>query len=177
MSHATTNWEQTFSDLFHAAVSKYQTGHQKAAGLVDAAGAKFLDSIGYTEQEFFDFVEDFAKAGEPLLGTALQIAAVRRDYFLKEQRGVRSTHVIDMAALPSKDAEVEGIGWLPRIIPKAEAKLRGEMPPDLMYGCGGDRRFFRTNQVDPAEFLREVWDARGNHAKVVAWVKAQAAKR
>jgi len=165
-------WEQSFSRLFQSAVKKYRAGHQKADGLVDEKGRKFLASIGHTEQEFFDFVEDFAKAGEPTLDTALRIASVRRDYFLKEQNGVPSPHRISMADLPPKDAEIEGIVWLPRIIPKAEAKLRGEMPPDLMYGCGGDRNFFKTHNIDAAEFLRKVWDARGNQTKIVAWVKA-----
>lgn len=169
--HSSTNWRETFSQLFRPAVDKYRAGHQKASGLVDEKGHIFLDSIGYTEQEFFDFVEDFAKGGEPTLETALDVAEVRRDYFLQEQKGQRSTREIDMAALPAKDAEVEGIGWLPRIIPKAEAKLRGEMPPDLMYGCGGDRKFFRTNGIDPAQFLREVWKARGDKDAVIGWVK------
>ncbi len=163
-------WRETFTQLFQASVSKYQAGHQKAAGLANAQGKTSLDSIGYTEQEFFDFVEDFAKGGVPTLDTALEIASVRRDYFLNEQHGQRSTHEIDMAMLPSKDAEVAGIGWLPRLISKAQAKLRGEMPPDLMYGCGGDRKFFRTNSIDPAEFLRQVWQAGGNTQAVVDWV-------
>ncbi len=172
-SSASATWEQNFSDLFHASVKKYQAGHQKAAGLVDEKGAAFLGSIGYTEQEFFDFVEDFSRGGEPTLETALKIAEVRRDYFLNVQKGKRSEHEIDMGKLPSKDAQVEGIGWLPRIIPKAEAKLRGEMPPDLMYGCGGDRRFFRENKVDPAELLHVVWTANGQQAEIIAWVKKQ----
>jgi hypothetical protein len=172
-SPSASTWEKYFTDLFEASVKKYRAGHEKAAGLVDAEGGKFLASIGYTEQEFFDFVEDFARGGEPTLETALKIAAVRRDYFLKEQEGTRSRHTIVMADLPSKEAEVEGIGWLPRLIPKAEAKLRGEMPPELMYGCGGDRKFFKTHHVDPAEFLRTVWSAKGNQPKIVAWVKAQ----
>ena len=170
MSDSST-WRDEFSRLFNASIPKYQAGHQKAAGLVDEKGRTFLASIGYTEQEFFDFVEDFARGGEPTLETALAIAGVRRDYFLNEQKGRRSTHEIDMAALPSKDAEVDGLGWLPRIIPKAEAKLRGEMPPDLMYGCGGDRKFFRTNSIDPAEFLRQVWKASGDKDAVIGWVK------
>jgi hypothetical protein len=164
-------WRDEFSRLFHASVPKYQAGHEKAAGLVDEKGLTFLTSLGYTEQEFFDFIEDFARGGEPTLETALKIAEVRRDYFLNEQKGKRSTHEINMAALPSKDAEVDGIGWLPRLIPKAEAKLRGEMPPDLMYGCGGDRKFFRTNGIDPAELLRQVWKANGDKDVVVGWVK------
>ncbi len=173
MSHPST-WEQTFTALFHASVAQYQKGHQKASGLVDDAGEAFLASIGYTTQEFFDFVEDFARGGEPPLETALKIAAVRRDYFLQEQKGVPSSRQIAMSDLPSKDAQVEGIEWLPRLLPKAEAKLRGEMPPDLMYGCGGDRKFFRTHQVDPAEFLRRVWKAAGRHGEVIAWIKTLA---
>jgi hypothetical protein len=179
MSNTTTKhpdaatWQPAFSRLFEASVARYQGGHQKAAGLVDEKGAAFLGSIGYTEQEFFDFVEDFAKGGEPTLETALSVATVRREYFLNEQGGVRSTHEINMAKLPPKDEQVEGIGWLPRLIPKAEAKLRGEMSADLMYGCGGDRRFFKENKVDPAEFLRVVWEAKGNQAEIVAWVKKQ----
>jgi len=169
-----TSWEKKFAELFHPAVKKYQGGHEKAAGLVDAEGKDFLAGIGYTEQEFFDFAEDFAKGGEPTLETALAIAGVRRDYFLNEQKGKTSTHRISMEALPSKDASLEGIGWLPRLIPKAEAKLRGEMPPELMFGCGGDRRFFRENKVDPAAFLREVWKTKGDAGRLASWVKQQA---
>ncbi len=174
MNQSSSNWEQSFSKLFQAAVEKYRRGHVKASGLVDGAGASFLASIGHTEQEFFDFVEDFSRGGEPTLEAALKIAAVRRDYFLQEQKGKTSAYLISMDKLPSKDATVEGIGWLPRLIPKAEAKLRGEMPPDLMYGCGGDRKFFRTHQIDPADFLRKVWNAKGNQAEIVSWVKATA---
>jgi hypothetical protein len=173
MDTSSSDWQSIFSDLFGRAVEKYRGGHQKAQGLVTGDEKEFLSSIGYTEQEFFDFVEDFAKGGEPTLKTALEVAAVRRDYFLEEQHGIFSTTLISMADLPAKDAEVDGIGWLPRIIVKAEAKLRGEMPPDLMYGCGGDRKFFRTCQVDPAEFLRQTWKARGDSSKIINWVKAQ----
>jgi len=167
-----STWQQRFSRFFQGAVDKYQNGHKKAEDLLDPKGRKFLESIGHTEQEFFDFVEDFARGGEPTLETALEIAAVRRDYFLKEQDGVASRHRIAVADLPSKDASVENIGWLQRLIPKAEAKLRGEMPPELMYGCGGDRKFFKAHGIDPADFLRQVWDAQGNHSQVIAWVKA-----
>jgi predicted dehydrogenase len=167
------SWEIRFTKLFQTSVEKYRAGHQKAEGLVDEKGQSFLDSIGHTGQEFFDFVEDFAKGGEPNLETALKIAEVRREFFLKEQNGKPSSHRIVVADLPAKDAEVDGIGWLPRLLPKAEAKLRGEMPAELMYGCGGDRKFFRVNSIDPGEFLRKVWAARGRHALVVDWVKSK----
>jgi len=167
----TPTWEQRFSKLFQSAVTKYRAGHQKADGIVDEKGRNFLAAIGHTTQELFDFVEDFAKGGEPTLETALKIAAVRRDYFLQEQNGVPSPLRISVAELPSKDATIDGIGWLPRLIPKAEAKLRGEMPPELMYGCGGDRKFFKTNHVDAAEFLRKIWESKGNQSEIVRWVK------
>jgi predicted dehydrogenase len=168
-------WEQRFGKLFQSAVTKYRAGHQKADGLVDEKGRTFLASIGHTTQEFFDFVEDFAKAGEPTLETALKVAAVRRDYFLQEQNGNPSPLRISMDDLPSKEAKIDGIAWLPRLIPKAEAKLRGEMPPELMYGCGGDRKFFKSNNVGAAEFLQKVWEVRGNQSEIVAWVKAKSA--
>ncbi len=169
-----SDWKQTFADLFAASVAKYRGGHQKASGLVDTAGEIFLKKIGHSEQEFFDFVEDFARGGEPTLETALEVAAVRRDYFLEVQQGELSKNTFPMDKLPPKDAQVEGIVWLPRLLQKAEVKLRGEMPPDLMYGCGGDRRFFKNHEIDPAEFLRRVWAAKGDHISVIAWVKAQA---
>lgn len=165
------SWQNSFSTFFAEAVKKYQAGHQKASGLLNAGEASTLAKMGCTEQEFFDFVEDFAKYGEPSLETCLEIAAVRRDYFLNEQKGIPSPRRISTADLPAKEAAVAGIGWLPRLLPKAEAKLRGEMPPDLMYCCGGDRRFFREHGIQPAEFLRQVWAARGDQDQVVAWVQ------
>jgi hypothetical protein len=63
-----------------------------------------------------------------------------------------------MSALPAKSAAVDGIAWLPRLIVKARIKLRGEMDPDLMYGCGGDRPFLRQHGMTLAQFLQLVWD-------------------
>jgi hypothetical protein len=66
-----------------------------------------------------------------------------------------------MDKLPAKTEALDGIVWLPRIIPKAKAKLRGEMPDDLMYGCGGDRSFFSRNGLTAEGFLtfvRDHWD-------------------
>ena len=127
------NWQQTFSQLFHSAVEKYKSGHHQATGLVDASGTKFLRSIGYTEQEFFDFVEDIVKWDEPTLETALAIATVRRDYFLQVQKGDFSDRRIAMADLPSKDAQVEGIEWLPPAHPqgRGEAARRDAARPDV----------------------------------------------
>ena len=48
------------------------------------------------------------------------------------------------------------------------------MPPELMYACGGDRKFFRLNHIDPAEFLRETWQANGDRDRLISWVKKTA---
>ena len=62
------------------------------------------------------------------------------------------------------------------IIPKTKAKLRGELPPSLMYCCGGDRRFFQEYNIHPAEFLSLVWRQEGNDAAIVDWVVKRSKK-
>ena len=79
-----------------------------------------------------------------------------------------------MDDLPAKDAQLGGIVWLPRVIQKAKARLRGELPDTLMYCCGGDRKFFRTHDIHPADFLRYVWGAKGNEDKILNYVKGKA---
>jgi len=170
----TYDWDEVFHRLYDKAVKQYQAGNLNAAAYFDAAETAFLASIGHTAQEVFDFAEDACKYGEPSFGTALMIASVRRDYFLVIQKGQSTGRTIRVEDLPAKDAAVEGIAWLPRIIAKAHAKLRGEMPPDLMFGCGGDRKFLKSVGIHPADFLRHVWAVGNDDAKVIAHVKKQA---
>ncbi|MDQ2659303.1 MAG: DUF5069 domain-containing protein, partial [Verrucomicrobiota bacterium] len=101
------------------------------------------------------------------------ITAARRDYFLIVQNGEWSEREIKVENLPAKDAEFGGIPWLPRAIAKAQARLKGELPDEIMYCCGGDRRFFRAHDVHPADFLREVWAAKGNEEKILAYLKGK----
>ncbi len=166
-------WHAPLKELFHRAIEKYQRGERGAASYFNADELAYLASIGQTAQELYDFAEDHARGGDPEWETVLLITSARRDYFLAEQQGQTSSHRIDMAALPSKDAEIEGIGWLPRLIAKAESKLRGEMPDDLMYDCGGDRGFFKHHDVHPADFLRAAWGAKGDAAKLVRFVRGK----
>ncbi len=175
MSDFSLTWGDVFSGLFDEACYRYSLGERDPAKVAGEEGSKFLRTIGYTDQEFFDFIEDFSNGGEPTLVTALAIAAVRRDYFLHAQDGKPSNRFISMDDLPAKDAELDGIAWLPRLLRKAEAKLRGEMPPNLMYGCGGDRKFFRTWNVEPADFLRHVWNQGVDSAGHAEWVRASKA--
>jgi len=122
----------------------------------------------------FDFVEDLADDGAPTESTALLVAAARRDYFLVVQKGVASGTELTSSDLPASGEAFEEIPYLPRIIAKAEAKLRGELHPDMMFGCGGDRRFLAAHgDLNPADFLRQIWAADGKVDDVVSFIKKQ----
>lgn len=175
MNHYT--WPLEFRKIWNSAVERHKSGTRDPGRIFLPVEQEFLDSIGATTQEIFDFVDDFCRFGEPEFETVLLITAARRDFFLTVQKGTKSGKQIDMEWLPAKTAAIEGIEWLPRIIEKARAKLRGEMPPDLMFGCGGDRPFLKSVNVEPADFLRVVWAARDDSEKIVDYVKTHRAEK
>jgi len=170
------NWTKNFRELFEDGMDAYRAGNRAAEGMFNEAHRELLNEIGATPQEIFDFVEDSFHGGDPSFETTLLVTAVRRDYFLVIQDGKRSKHVIDMDSLPDREAQLGGIEWLPRIIAKARAKFHGEMPPELMYGCGGDRAFLREHGIHPADFLREVWAAGEDDKRILNYVKKYAAQ-
>jgi hypothetical protein len=129
-----------------------------------------LAANGLTAQHLYDYAEDQVAGGEPGYDRALGIELVRRDYFLNVQHGEASGAVLEEAALPPKTADVRGIAWLPRLLPKARAKLRGELPASLMYCCGGDRKFFKAHDILPSEFLGLVWRNLHDDEAVIEWV-------
>ncbi len=171
----------TFADQFRAlydkAVRLYAAGQRGADTFFDATERAWLAANGLRAQDFYDYAEDQLAGGEPGYDRALAMETVRRDYFLNAQGGRPSGRVLDESTLPPKDAAVEGISWLPRIIPKTKAKLRGELPPSLMFSCGGDRRFFKEHDIHPAEFLALVWRHENDDAAIIRWVVARSRAR
>jgi hypothetical protein len=159
-----------FRAVYDHAVALYAKGQRDAAMYFDVTQLAFLAANGLTAQHLYDYAEDQLNGGEPGYDNALGIELVRRDYFLNVQGGVSSRTVLDESKLPAKTGTVQGVEWLPRIIPKARAKLRGELPASLMYSCGGDRRFLRTNDILAAEFLSLVWRNEHNDAAIIDWV-------
>lgn len=160
-----------FRKLYDAAVARYAAGHRGAATLLTPEELRFAEANGISAQNFYDYAEDHAGYGaEPGPEQALAIELVRRDYFLNVQGGRASQQVVDETTLPAKTDAVRGIAWLPRLLPKARAKLRGELPPSLMYCCGGDRRFFREHNILPAEFLALTWRHEADPKALVDWV-------
>jgi len=164
-------WSSNFHELYAHAVEAYQNGIRVPSELVAKAEADFLAAIGCSSAEVYDFVEDFCEYGEPDFEDVLLVTAVRRAYFLSAQRGKRSNRAASKENLPPKEAQFGGIVWLPRIIAKAEAKLRGELPPGVMYGCGGDRPFLKKVNIHPADFLSLVWRTGGDRHQVLAVVQ------
>lgn len=165
-----------FHRLYDKAVAAYQSGNRAPASFFTSEENRFLQSIGCTAQELYDFAEDWCQDREPSFDAVLLITAVRREYFFLEQNQKWSGKTIRMDELPAKTAEADGIAWLPRLIEKARVKLRGEMPSELMYGCSGDRRFLHRVNVAPADFLRHVWLAGDDTQQVVNWVKKNRAE-
>jgi hypothetical protein len=174
MNSAPFDFPATFRTLYTKGLKCYQDGQRGADSFFDAAETGWLAANGITTQHLYDYAEDEVSDGAPGFGNALTIETVRRDYFLSVQNGVPSQRVLDPSTLPAKSDEIGGIRWLLRIIPKAQAKLRGEMPPSMMYSCGGDRNFFHTNHIMPAEFLSLVWRNSDNDAAIIDWVKKRA---
>jgi hypothetical protein len=164
-------WQQRLRELYDKAQVKYSNENRKVSTMFTPREVNVLRAFGAKPMELYDYAEDSSDLDWE---TALLITAVRRDYFLHEQDATWSDKTINVDDLPPKDAQLEGITWLPRIIEKAKARLRGEMPDDLMYCCGGDRKFFRSHDIHPADFLRVVWAAKGKQEKIIRFVKTGA---
>lgn len=168
------HWNDSFLILFDRCVAAYRGGNRDFETYYPPGDLAFLAEIGHKPREFFDFVEDFCEDGEPSPATALLVAAVRRDYFLTVQKGAPGGRLLTRDDVPTFGDTLEGIAYLPRILAKARAKLRGELDPDLMFGCGGDRNFLgKHGGIHPADFLRQVWAAGGDDLRLARWVAAQ----
>ncbi len=165
------DWEKELEAIFVRGLESWSAGHRTPETLFSEADQFFLGRVGCSPRELFDFVEDCLLYGEPLFPEILEIQRLRYEYFVTVQGGENSGKRATMASLPPKSEAVEGISWLPRLIVKARLKLRGEMPDDLMYGCGGDRPFVRQMKTTLSGFLRLVGDSGEDNRRIVATVK------
>jgi len=164
------DWVEEFRTLFESKVTAYKNGIQNARAMFSKEEEDFLRSIGATTQEIYDFVEDWCDDGEPAPEMVIAITQIRRDYFLNDQQGQYSKFVRSTDLFPPREASLAGLEWFPRIIEKAKAKLQGELPSDLMYSCGGDRRFLKKIRVNPDEFLQVVREAGDDVDHIVKFV-------
>ncbi len=167
------DFTQPISQLWNKAERLYRDGNRNPDSYFDAAETQILSSLGLNVMDVYDYVEDFASSGEPDFATFILVSAEKVFHFFEEMNGVPSASRIRTEDLPPKDQEVNGIVWLPRILVKAKAKLRGELPADIMYGCGGDRKFARKHGIHLAEFLRKV-RCSADDRDVINWVLSRA---
>ena len=167
------SYQEKLREIWQEAVTNYQKGNRNPDSYFSASSLEELGSIGLSKIDVYDYVEDYVSEGEPDFETFLLVSSVRRDYLFFVQAGKKSTKLIDSSSLPAKDAMINGVVWLPRIMHKAWAKLRGELPPETMYGCGGDRRFFKKHDIHPADFLRAAWAFEDDESKLIDWVLSQ----
>jgi len=174
MTKDDNDWKLEFRNVWDRGVAAWKAGRKSARTMFVPADVEFLASIGCTAQELFDFVDDSLDWGDLDFETVLAVTAIRRAYFLEVMQGKLTGQLVPMSTLPAKSAAVDGIAWLPRLIAKARIKLRGEMEPDLMYGCGGDRPFLRRHHMTLPQFLQLVWDKGDDDQAIVDTVKQAA---
>jgi len=165
------NFHQPLHQLWEAALADYKAGGRHPGAYLKSKDQEFLTLIGANQQDLFDFAEDFACGGDPDFDIFLTIQSVRFSYLKIVQKGELSNHIKSREEFPEKEAKLEGIPWLPRIIEKARCKLQGELPEDLMYGCGGDRDFLQKHNLHPAEFLQLVWQYFDDPAAIAAYLR------
>jgi hypothetical protein len=170
------DFAKTFHSLYDQAVLRYAQGKRGTGTFFSNDEIAFLAANGITAQHLYDYAEDHhGYNGEPGFEIALSIELIRRDYFLNVQHGKPSASILDERSLPAKNTSARGIAWLPRIIPKAKAKLRGELPPSIMYGCGGDRQFLQQHDIHPAELLSLIWRHFDDDDAIIDWVATHSA--
>ena len=165
-------WNDRFMAMFTEMVARFHSQDSPAGGqFVLPHEREALASVGYSPQEMYAYVEDYARLGDPSPSTVLLIAAARRSFFLTVQRGIAGSAQLRETDLPSPEETLQDISYLPRIIRKAEAKLYGTLPVGTMFYCSKVREFLRTHgDIHPADFLYVVWGAHGDRQKVISYV-------
>jgi len=163
--------DNELAELHCEACANYRSGERVASKIVSEAGVQAFADLGIREQVIFDFAEDFIRYGEPSNEDFQSVVAIRQAYFAESLGGRWPGAVVSESALPLRTDAWEGIPWLPRITRKASCFLDGSLPSDVMFGCGGDRRFLKEHGLDLAEFLTAVNDAKGDDGAILRRVR------
>jgi len=166
----TYSFHTELSRIWQNAVALYGNGHTTAGPFPIDDEIPILQSCGISKIDVFDYAEDWCLHQEPDIMTFILVHYERWNYFTEVQKGKPSIKQLDPSTLPAKSEHAGGVAWLPRILPKTRAKLRGELPDEVMYGCGGDRQFFQLNNIHPAEFLRVVRNYDDDDQRIIDWV-------
>ena len=79
-----TDWKTQFRDLFYKGVERYQEGRRSPETMFEGDEPAFLESIGCSTQEMFDFCDDYVRWGDVIYEHVEEIQAVRFDYFAND---------------------------------------------------------------------------------------------
>jgi len=156
--------------LWQKSVDLYQKGNRLPRSYFTDRETEMLTQWGLRVMDIYDYAEDYVTSQDPDFGTFLLINTERILYFQEVLCRRPSTHQLEGDDLPAKTAEVNGMEWLPRILVKARGKLEGTLCDDIMYGCGGDRRFLRNCGLHPVELLRKVRECSSDQ-EIIQWVE------
>ena len=170
------DWKARFRELYHSAQERYRAGRTTTTTIFEPDEVYFLATIGCSSRELFDFVEDSINWDDVEYDQVEGVTELRRDHFVNTLRSESAMTKIDPDKIPAKTDEVDGIAWLPRLIVKGRAKLAGQLPPELMYGCGGDRPFLRERNSNLVDFLRVTLEAGDNDRVIIDYIKNCATK-
>ena len=128
------SWKTQFREVFDAGVQRRKGGCNEPGAMFESTEVAFLESIGCSAQEMFDFCDDYVGWDDVIYEHVEALQAVRYEHFVKELDSQPASRRMEVDDFPAKTDEVEGVAWLPRLIVKARAKLAGQLPVDLMYG-------------------------------------------
>ena len=165
------NYHLQLKTLWQKAVDQYTAGQRGSDNYFQPKEIEFLRANGVTAQELYDYAEDYVAGGDPDFTCVAMVTDIRRSYFIDKQQARWTGKTVLANTLPGKSEAIAGVTWLPRIIAKAKAKLRGELDPDTMYGCGGDRAFLQQHDIHPAEFLRVVAANENDEDAILKWIQ------
>jgi hypothetical protein len=115
-------------------VKRYEAGRQSPETMFVPEDITFLESIGCSALEMFDFCDDYVRWDDVIYEHVEELQAVRLEHYQTTLNREPAKRQMSMDEFPAKSDEAEGIAWLPRLITKARAKLAGSLPADLMYG-------------------------------------------
>ena len=121
MSHS---FHTELSRIWQISVDLYRRGNNSAEDFPIANELPILSGWGLNKMDVFDYVEDWCLHEEPDLITFVLVHYERWNFFVHEQKSELSSNRLDPSSLPPKTEDAAGIIWLPRILPKARAKLR-----------------------------------------------------
>jgi hypothetical protein len=167
---------EKISSLHSAALSLYRAGCREPEKILEGEGAIFFQSQGLSLQFLYDCVDDLEGYGEPDLATFLELCRIRADHFQNTLAGRPAVRRVEECELPPKNAQWDGVAWLPRIIRKAQCFLAGCLCPEIMYGCAGDRAFLQAFGATLPGFLEVVRDSEGDPATALRHLRGAPAQ-